>query len=200
MIWELRRLSVLPLALIVLLPSGCSFEKQVTERSAAVFRGSIINIDSGAVISTFCAVPPAEPASGSKQSVRNAEAIHVKAAAGTHLREDIQWEARDDRIEGPAPPQRDQAFWCAGGGEARTNAPILIGWACKTARDPDPAAIVEEVRPLGEVSGGYAQGYSLTLRVVHPGIVWTVYEPGCSQSQYQRVVDLELGELTIDPP
>jgi hypothetical protein len=76
---------------------------------------------------------------------------------------------------------------------------LFQGWACKTAVPPDPAAIVEDVQPLGVIDGGRATGYSLTLRVVHPGTVWTEFEEQCSLDQYQRVEPVQIGEATIDP-
>jgi len=179
-------------ALAAILLPACSGETQTTVRLANVFRGTVTDLDTGANLLTFCATEgwPGD---------RYAEVVRFKAASGLRVREDIQWEQRSDRIEGPAPPQRTEAFWCAGGGVASRTALLFQGWACKTAVQPDPAAIVEDVQPLGVIDGGRATGYSLTLRVVHPGTVQTEFEEQCSITQYGRVEPVQIREATIDP-
>lgn len=190
------------IALVAICLPACSGEEQTTVRMANVFRGTVTNLDTGANLLTFCATEGAAdgPPSGTPFG-RYAEVVHFKAAAGARVREDIQWEQRSDRIEGPAPPQRDEAFWCAGGGVTNPAALLFHGWACKTAVPPDPPAIVEDVQPLGvTIDGGYAPGYSLTLRVVHPGIVWTEFEEQCSIMNYHRAEPVQEEEATIDSP
>jgi hypothetical protein len=191
-----------PLALLAISSLACplAIDKQITDRTAILFHGTVTNLDSGATLLTFCGAEPDGPHAGEAMYAPYAKVVHFQAAAGTRVREDIQWEERIDRIEGPAPPQRDEAFWCAGGGAPIGPVSILMGWACKTAVPPDPAAIIEDVKPLGAVDEGAAQGYSLTLRVVHPGIVWTAFEDQCSLMQYHRTDPTQIGEATIDAP
>ncbi|HET7544849.1 MAG TPA: hypothetical protein VFK05_33510 [Polyangiaceae bacterium] len=187
------------LALLANFLAACSGETQSTDRRAIIFRGKVSNLDTGEVLSTFCAEQNPDGTVMDASDTRYAEVVHIKAAAGTRVQMDIEWEERSDLIYGPAPPQRDEAFWCAGGGKA-SRVPILHGWACKIAVPPDPAAIVEDAQPLGvAIDGGWAQGYSLTLRVVHPGIVWTAYEEECSIDEYSRAIPESLGEATVDP-
>jgi hypothetical protein len=190
----------LPLTLMAIFPPACSGETQTTVRQTILFRGTVTNLDTGANLLTFCASEAGGLHSGDQTYARYAEVVHFQAAAGARVREDIQWEKRTDRIYGSDPPQRDDAFWCAGGGVSSGPASLLTGWACKTAAPPDPAAIVEDVQPFGVTTdGGLAQGHSLTLRVVHPGIVWTAFEEQCSLMQYHWADPTKIGEATIDP-
>jgi hypothetical protein len=175
-------------------------ETQVTVRETIIFRGTVTDADSGGVLTSFCAEEASGPVAGAATYSRYADVIHVKAGAGKRLREQIQWERRMDRIEGPAPPERDEAFWCGGGGQIETNAPVLTGWACMTAVPPNPAATVQDVQPLGGASGGYAEGYALTVQVAHTGVVWTTYDAQCSLDQYKKAISTQIGEMTIEAP
>jgi len=161
---------MIPLALMLLALIGCGPEHKYSE-SASVFRWSVMNVSSQEVVVSGCG----------RGVFQRANRVQFRAIAGQLVDETVSFEEVWKSSAGEI--GTGDEYWCSDQSGVTTTRRASTLWSlrCIAEADANRPASIEATAVLDAMNSTQATR-TLTLRVLHSGVLNLTYDPSCTPS------------------
>jgi hypothetical protein len=179
------------LPLLALHVCACEGTLHVNSHQVSLYFGTVRDVSSRAILSSFCA----------DMNTPRAQRIVFSASAGQVVEEEVLFESRAATYRGGVPPQRDETYWCTTPLEVIDRR--IEHWICLRTVDSDPPARIIGVQPRGTLGVRQSSsGYALELEIRHPGVLNLALDQQCLREHAESpsapvVLTPPFAELTI---